>query len=146
MVKYSNLLFLVYCKYVVFRNEERSVVTTNSSQKTIQEKAKNFKKFPPTFFGKRRFESLEETATNTILINVNKMGILFIWNFYIAASQMNWVVMASTVSLILKAAGSFPFHFYLTKLGNLRTSNLSKVKKKLLSFCGSKQWLRGPFK
>lgn len=32
------------------------------------------------------------------------------------------------------------------KLGSLRTSCLSKVKQKLLSFCGSEEWLIGPFK
>lgn len=63
---------------------------------------------------------------------------------------MNWVVMATTVSLILKAAGSSFSHFYLMKLGSLRTSCLSKVKQKFCaiipSFCGSEQWLIGPFK
>lgn len=72
--------------------------------------------------------------------------IWFIWNVCITASQMNWVVMATAVSLILKAAGSSFSHFYLMKLGSLRTSCLSKVKQKLLSFCGSEQWLIGPFK
>lgn len=72
--------------------------------------------------------------------------IWFILNVCITASQMNWVVMETTVSLILKAAGSSFSHFYLMKLGSLRTSCLSKVKQKLLSFCGSEQWLIGFFK
>lgn len=72
--------------------------------------------------------------------------IRFIRDVCITASQMNWVVMATTVSLILKAAGSSYSHFYLMKLGSLRTSCLSKVKQKLLSFCGSEEWLIGPFK
>lgn len=38
-------------------------------------KGKKFSTFPPTFFSRRCFESLEKTAINTIIINVNKMGI-----------------------------------------------------------------------
>lgn len=86
--------------------QERSLVTTNCSpaqKKTIQENNE--------FLKMRR--------------------IWFIQNVCITASQMNWVVMATTVSLILKAAGSSFSHFYLMKLGESKNKLSFKSETKI---------------